>query len=161
MFYLFLVILTFYNITYLTLLTFFPFLFFGWTSLFILSTIWVYLFLKIVFYLVFKLFNIDKKIKKFYLFLPYPLFMLLWFGCSFVPLEWQSSFKEFESLCENLKNREVIYNQEIYDRVKGKNNVVRVKFVESNIGLRIQKVEYQYYETATNILYKSIIHMVG
>ncbi len=87
--------------------------------------------------------------------------MLLWFGCSFVFLEWQSSFKEFESLCENLKNREVIYNQEIYDRVKGKNYVVRVKFVESNIGLRIQKVEYQYYETATNILYKGYLHMVG
>ncbi|EOH6974171.1 hypothetical protein ACMC4G_001832, partial [Campylobacter jejuni] len=63
LFYLFLVILTFYNITYLTLLTFFPFPFFGWISLFILSTIWVYLFLKLVFYLVFKIFNIDKKIK--------------------------------------------------------------------------------------------------
>ncbi|EOJ2288639.1 hypothetical protein ACM1K8_001741, partial [Campylobacter jejuni] len=33
LFYLFLVILTFYNITYLTLLTFFPFSFFGWISL--------------------------------------------------------------------------------------------------------------------------------
>ncbi|AJD01810.1 putative membrane protein [Campylobacter lari] len=64
MFYLFLVIFTFYNITYLTLLAFFLFPFFGWTSLFILSTIWVYLFLKLVFYLVFKLSNIDKKIKK-------------------------------------------------------------------------------------------------
>ncbi len=80
--------------------------------------------------------------------------MLLWFGYFFIPLEWQSSFKEFESLCENLKNREVIYNQEIYDRVKGKNNTIRVKFVENNIGLRIQKVEYQYYKIVTNILYK-------
>ncbi|HEB7570828.1 TPA: hypothetical protein RZK50_001920, partial [Campylobacter coli] len=81
--------------------------------------------------------------------------MLLWFGYFFIPLEWQSSFKEFESLCENLKNREVIYNQEIYDRVKGKNNAIRVKFVENNIGLRIQKVEYQYYKIVTNILYKN------
>ncbi|ARE80305.1 hypothetical protein [Campylobacter helveticus] len=155
LFYLFLAILTFYNITYLTLLTFSPFPFFGWISLFILSTIWVYLFLKLVFYLIFKLFNIDKKIKKFYLFLPYPLFMIAWFSYSFVPLEWQSSFKEFENLCKNLKDKEVIYNQEVYDRVKGKNNVVKVKFVESNMGLRIQKVEYQYYEIATNVLYKS------
>ncbi|MCV3385223.1 hypothetical protein L8X52_08455 [Campylobacter lari] len=55
----------------------------------------------------------------------------------------------------------MIYNQEIYDRVKGKNYVVRVKFVESNIGLKIQKVEYQYYEIATNILYKGYLHIVG
>lgn len=41
------------------------------------------------------------------------------------------------------------------NNLSAKNNVVRVKFVESNIRLRMQKVEYQYYEIATNILYKN------
>lgn len=41
------------------------------------------------------------------------------------------------------------------NNLSSKNNVVRVKFVESNIGLRIQKVEYQYYEIAKNILHKN------
>ncbi|EAJ1585498.1 hypothetical protein CYT13_09430, partial [Campylobacter coli] len=149
LFYLFLVILTFYNITYLTLLTFFPFPFFGWISLFILSTIWVYLFLKLVFYLVFKIFNIDKKIKKFYLFLPYPLFMLLWFGYSFVPLEWQSSFKEFESLCEKADSKAVIYDAKniisLWDNYKKINKDILFNITEQYVDFRIKKIIILWY----------------
>ncbi|RDU61576.1 hypothetical protein CQA53_09955 [Helicobacter didelphidarum] len=154
LFYLILSTLTILNIIFFYILTFIPFPFFGWITLFILSSIWVYLFAYWIIYAIFKTFNINKKINKLYVALPYPIIMILWFGYSFIPLEWQPSFREFERLCGELKDREIIYNKETYDRMQGKKYGIDVKLIEENISLRIKKAEYQYYEYGTNILYK-------
>ena len=36
--------------------------------------------------------------------------MLSWFAFSFVPLEWQPSFREFERLCKESDFKEIVYN---------------------------------------------------
>lgn len=88
--------------------------FFGWITSFILSCIWAYLILK---FIIFELFKINKKINKLYLFLPYPVLIGSWLAFSFVPVEWQPSFREFERLCGELKQNTIIYEQEIYDKI--------------------------------------------
>ncbi|RDU59098.1 hypothetical protein [Helicobacter sp. MIT 14-3879] len=154
LFYTILSTLTFLNIVFFYVLTFIPFPFFGWITLFILSCIWIYLFINFMIYIIFQAFNINKKINKLYIALPYPIIMLTWFGFSFVPLEWQPSFREFERLCGELKDKEIIYNKEVYERMRDKKYGIDVKLIEENISLRISKAEYQYYEYGTNILYK-------
>lgn len=105
-----LVILTILNIQFFYVLTFIPFPFFGWITLFILSCIWVYLFLRFCVWSINKIFKKNLRVKKIYLALPYPLIMLSWFAFSFVPLEWQPSFREFERLCGESDSKEIIYN---------------------------------------------------
>lgn len=105
-----LITLTALNIAFFYILTFIPFPFFGWITLFILSCIWVYIFLRFCVFSINEIFNKNIKIKKIYLALPYPLIMGSWFGFSFVSLEWQPSFREFERLCEENKSKEIVYN---------------------------------------------------
>ena len=114
-----LIILTMLNIHYHYILTFIPFPFFGWITLFILSCIWVYLFLRFCVWSFNRIFKKNLRVKKLYLALPYPLIMLSWFGFSFIPLEWQPSFREFERLCrEEGGDTTTIYSQESYDRIR-------------------------------------------
>lgn len=150
-----LVLLTWLNIILFYPLTFIPFPFFGWITGFILSCIWVYLFAYWITYAIFKVFNIKKKIKKLYLALPYPVIMGTWFGFSFVPLEWQPSFREFERLCkENGGDTTTIYNQEIYERIQTTGYGFDLKTELTQESWRIKVKEVYYYEYGTENLFE-------
>ena len=157
-----LIILTMLNIHYHYILTFIPFPFFGWITFFILSCIWVYLFLRFCVWSFNRIFKKNLRVKKLYLALPYPLIMLSWFGFSFVPLEWQPSFREFERLCkEEGGDTTTIYNQESYDRIKkGKSKNNKYIWEDKMVSWRIKEAVLKVYETNTNILtrtYKTFV----
>ncbi|OCR07357.1 hypothetical protein, partial [Helicobacter pullorum] len=140
---------------FLYILTFIPFPFFGWITLFILSCIWVYLFLRFCVWSINRIFKKNIRVKKIYLALPYPLIMLSWFGFSFVPLEWQPSFREFERLCrEEGGDTTTIYNQEIYDRIRTTGYGVDLKTELTHKSWRIKKKEIYYYEYGTENLFE-------
>ena len=75
--------------------------------------------------------------------------MLLWFGYSFVPLEWQSSFKEFESLCEKADSKEVIYDAKniisLWDNYKKINKNILFNITEQYVDFRIKKIIILWY----------------
>ena len=119
-----LIILTMLNIHYHYILTFIPFPFFGWITLCILSCIWVYLFLRFCVWSFNRIFKKNLRVKKLYLALPYPLIMLSWFGFSFIPLEWQPSFREFERLCSESDSKEIIYNVDLEKKYYNSNSNV-------------------------------------
>ncbi|WP_229239090.1 hypothetical protein [Campylobacter volucris] len=59
--------------------------------------------------------------------------MLFWFGYSFAPLKWQSSFKEFESLYDKADSKEIIYDAKLYEE-NWINSASEIKFyTEDNI----------------------------
>lgn len=150
-----LVLLTWLNIILFYPLTFIPFPFFGWITLFILSCIWVYLFLRFCAYSFNKIFKKNLRVKKLYLALPYPLIMLSWFGFSFVPLEWQPSFREFERLCkEDGGDTTTIYNQEIYERIQTTGYGFDLKTELTQETWRIKVKEVYYYEYGTENLFE-------
>ncbi len=157
-----LIILTMLNIHYHYILTFIPFPFFGWITLFILSCIWVYLFLRFCVWSINRIFKKNLRVKKLYLALPYPLIMLSWFGFSFIPLEWQSSFREFERLCrEEGGDTTTIYSQESYDRIrKGESKNNKYIWEDKMVAWRIKEAVLKVYESNTNILtrtYKTFV----
>ena len=157
-----LIILTMLNIHYHYILTFIPFPFFGWITLFILSCIWVYLFLRFCVWSINRIFKKNIRVKKIYLALPYPLIMLSWFGFSFVPLEWQPSFREFERLCrEEGGDTTTIYSQESYDRIrKGESKNNKYIWEDKMVAWRIKEAVLKVYESNTNILtrtYKTFV----
>ena len=157
-----LIILTMLNIHYHYILTFIPFPFFGWITLFILSCIWVYLFLRFCVWSFNRIFKKNLRVKKLYLALPYPLIMLSWFGFSFVPLEWQPSFREFERLCrEEGGDTTTIYSQESYDRIrKGESKNNKYIWEDKMVAWRIKEAVLKVYESNTNILtrtYKTFV----
>ena len=157
-----LIILTMLNIHYHYILTFIPFPFFGWITLFILSCIWVYLFLRFCVWSINRIFKKNLRVKKIYLALPYPLIMLSWFGFSFVPLEWQPSFREFERLCrEEGGDTTTIYSQESYDRIrKGESKNNKYIWEDKMVAWRIKEAVLKVYESNTNILtrtYKTFV----
>ena len=157
-----LIILTMLNIHYHYILTFIPFPFFGWITLFILSCIWVYLFLRFCVWSINRIFRKNLRVKKIYLALPYPLIMLSWFGFSFVPLEWQPSFREFERLCrEEGGDTTTIYSQESYDRIrKGESKNNKYIWEDKMVAWRIKEAVLKVYESNTNILtrtYKTFV----
>ncbi|EID0148579.1 hypothetical protein LA125_001878, partial [Campylobacter jejuni] len=75
--------------------------------------------------------------------------MLLWFGYSFVPLEWQSSFKEFESLCEKADSKAVIYDAKniisLWDNYKKINKDILFNITEQYVDFRIKKIIILWY----------------
>lgn len=148
-----LVVLTILNIQFFYVLTFIPFPFFGWITLFILSCIWVYLFLRFCIWSINRIFKKNLRVKKIYLALPYPLIMLSWFAFSFVPLEWQPSFREFERLCkEEGGDTTTIYNQEAYDRIR-KSTIKDIDIWEEKmVAWRIKEAVLKVYERNTDIL---------
>ena len=157
-----LIILTMLNIHYHYILTFIPFPFFGWITLFILSCIWVYLFLRFCVWSFNRIFKKNLRVKKLYLALPYPLIMLSWFGFSFIPLEWQPSFREFERLCrEEGGDTTTIYSQESYDRIrKGESKNNKYIWEDKMVAWRIKEAVLKVYESNTNILtrtYKTFV----
>ena len=157
-----LIILTMLNIHYHYILTFIPFPFFGWITLFILSCIWVYLFLRFCVWSINRIFKKNLRVKKLYLALPYPLIMLSWFGFSFIPLEWQPSFREFERLCrEEGGDTTTIYSQESYDRIrKGESKNNKYIWEDKMVAWRIKEAVLKVYESNTNILtrtYKTFV----
>ena len=153
-----LIVLTILTIHYHYILTFIPFPFFGWITLFILSCIWVYLFLRfcvwilsciwVYLFLRFcvwsfnRIFKKNIRVKKIYLALPYPLIMLSWFGFSFVPLEWQPSFREFERLCKTIE-QPMIYNAKtiinLWDTYKQTNKNIQFQITKNYINLRTKQ----------------------
>ena len=150
------------NIHYHYILTFIPFPFFGWITLFILSCIWVYLFLRFCVWSFNRIFKKNLRVKKLYLALPYPLIMLSWFGFSFIPLEWQPSFREFERLCrEEGGDTTTIYSQESYDRIrKGESKNNKYIWEDKMVAWRIKEAVLKVYESNTNILtrtYKTFV----
>ena len=82
--------------------------------------------------------------------------MLSWFGFSFVPLEWQPSFREFERLCrEEGGNTRTIYNQESYDRImRGESEDIDI-WEDKMVSWRIEEAVLKVYERNTNILARS------
>ncbi|QOQ95455.1 hypothetical protein [Helicobacter cinaedi] len=157
-----LIVLTILTIHYHYILTFIPFPFFGWITLFILSCIWVYLFLRFCVWSINRIFRKNLRVKKIYLALPYPLIMLSWFGFSFVPLEWQPSFREFERLCrEEGGDTTTIYSQESYDRIrKGESKNNKYIWEDKMVAWRIKEAVLKVYESNTNILtrtYKTFV----
>ncbi|EFR47658.1 hypothetical protein [Helicobacter cinaedi] len=157
-----LIVLTILTIHYHYILTFIPFPFFGWITLFILSCIWVYLFLRFCVWSINRIFKKNLRVKKIYLALPYPLIMLSWFGFSFVPLEWQPSFREFERLCrEEGGDTTTIYSQESYDRIrKGESKNNKYIWEDKMVAWRIKEAVLKVYESNTNILtrtYKTFV----
>ena len=151
-----LIILTLFNIQFLYILTFIPFPFFGWITLFILSCIWVYLFLRFCVWSFNRIFKKNLRVKKLYLALPYPLIMLSWFAFSFVPLEWQPSFREFERLCrEEGGDTTTIYNQEAYDRIRKSTIKDMDIWEEKMVAWRIKEAVLKVYEHNTNILVRT------
>ena len=150
-----LIILTFFNIQFLYILTFIPFPFFGWITLFILSCIWVYLFLRFCVWSINRIFKKNLRVKKIYLALPYPLIIFCCFGFSFVPLQWEPIFREFERLCGGEGgDTETIYNREIYDRIRTTGYVVNLKTELTHKSWRIKKKEIYYYEYGTENLFE-------
>ena len=152
-----LIILTMLNIHYHYILTFIPFPFFGWITLFILSCIWVYLFLRFCVWSFNRIFKKNLRVKKLYLAL-----MLSWFGFSFIPLEWQPSFREFERLCrEEGGDTTTIYSQESYDRIrKGESKNNKYIWEDKMVAWRIKEAVLKVYESNTNILtrtYKTFV----
>ena len=121
-----LIILTLFNIQFLYILTFIPFPFFGWITLFILSCIWVYLFLR------FCVWSINRIFKK----------NIRVFGFSFVPLEWQPSFREFERLCKTIE-QPMIYNAKtiinLWDTYKQTNKNIQFQITKNYINLRTKQ----------------------
>lgn len=83
--------------------------------------------------------------------------MLSWFGFSFVPLEWQPSFREFERLCkEEGGDTTTIYNQEAYERAKNTKNSKNISVWEDKmVAWRIEEAIFKNYERNTNILIES------
>ena len=157
-----LIVLTILTIHYHYILTFIPFPFFGWITLFILSCIWVYLFLRFCVWSINRIFRKNIRVKKIYLALPYPLIMLSWFGFSFIPLEWQPSFREFERLCrEEGGDTTTIYSQESYDRIrKGESKNNKYIWEDKMVAWRIKEAVLKVYESNTNILtrtYKTFV----
>ncbi|MDY4399470.1 MULTISPECIES: hypothetical protein [Helicobacter] len=157
-----LIVLTILTIHYHYILTFIPFPFFGWITLFILSCIWVYLFLRFCVWSINRIFRKNLRVKKIYLALPYPLIMLSWFAFSFVPLEWQPSFREFERLCrEEGGDTTTIYSQESYDRIrKGESKNNKYIWEDKMVAWRIKEAVLKVYESNTNILtrtYKTFV----
>ena len=157
-----LIVLTILTIHYHYILTFIPFPFFGWITLFILSCIWVYLFLRFCVWSINRIFKKNLRVKKLYLALPYPLIMLSWFAFSFVPLEWQPSFREFERLCrEEGGDTTTIYSQESYDRIrKGESKNNKYIWEDKMVAWRIKEAVLKVYESNTNILtrtYKTFV----
>ncbi|MCX2683909.1 hypothetical protein OQH60_08570 [Campylobacter sp. MIT 21-1685] len=151
-----LIILTLLNIQFIYILTFLPFPFFGWITLFIFSCIWVYLFLRFCVWSINKIFKKNLRVKKIYLALPYPLIIGSWFAFSFVPLEWQPSFREFERLCrEEGGDTTTIYNQEAYDRIRrGESKDIDI-WEDKMVSWRIKEAVLKVYERNTNILIES------
>ena len=143
-----LIILTFFNIQFLYILTFIPFPFFGWITLFILSCIWVYLSLRFCVWSINRIFKKNIRVKKLYLALPYPLIMLSWFGFSFVPLEWQPSFREFERLCKTIE-QPMIYNAKtiinLWDTYKQTNKNIQFQITKNYINLRTTQILIEWY----------------
>lgn len=140
-----LIALSFLNLKYYPILLIFPFPFFGLVSGFILVSIWIYLFLYFGVFLIFRFFKIDKPINKTYLALAFPLFLALWIGVSFIPLEYQPSFRKFEELCKNQAGI-TIYDEKIYklwDGWDGQQGFGKVIFDEKHtkIDWRILKIQ--------------------
>lgn len=153
--YLILFILTIINIQFFYILLLLPFPFFGLITGFILSCIWVYLFLRFCIWSINKIFKKNISIKKIYLALPYPLIMLSWFGFSFVPLEWQPSFREFERLCrEEGGDTTIIHNQEVYDAIQAVGYGFDLKTELIQKSWRIIVKEIYYYEYGTENLFE-------
>ncbi|KPH49986.1 hypothetical protein HPU229336_05255 [Helicobacter pullorum] len=148
-----LIILTFFNIQFLYILTFIPFPFFGWITLFILSCIWVYLFLRFCVWSINRIFKKNIRVKKLYLALPYPLIMLSWFGFSFVPLEWQPSFREFERLCRENDSKEVVYNLDLKKKLYTSNKYPKEKVNIKRINYRLIEKEVFWYDRDSGELF--------
>lgn len=148
-----LVVLTILNIQFFYVLTFIPFPFFGWITLFILSCIWVYLFLRFCIWNINKIFKKNLRVKKIYLALPYPLIMLSWFAFSFVPLEWQPSFREFERLCGESDSKEIVYNIDLEKKYYSSNKYPKEKANYKRINYRLIEKEVLWYDRDSNELF--------
>lgn len=133
-----LIVLSFLNLKYYPILLIFPFPFFGLVSGFILVSIWIYLFLYFGIFLIFRFFKIDKPIKKTYLALAFPLFLALWIGVSFIPLEYQPSFRKFEELCAT-KSKEIVLDEDLRKKYIGKSPKIEQYY--KPISWRIESVE--------------------
>ncbi|WP_394949921.1 hypothetical protein [uncultured Helicobacter sp.] len=122
----------------------------------------MYLFLRFCVWSFNRIFRKNLRVKKLYLALPYPLIMLSWFAFSFVPLEWQPSFREFERLCrEEGGDTTTIYSQESYDRIrKGESKNNKYIWEDKMVAWRIKEAVLKVYESNTNILtrtYKTFV----
>lgn len=148
-----LIILTLLNMQFFYILTFIPFPFFGWITLFILSCIWVYLFLRFCVWSINQIFKKNLGVKKIYLALPYPLIMLSWFGFSFVPLEWQPSFREFERLCGENNPRKVVYNVILKEKYLNSNKYPKEKENYRRINYRLIEKEIFWYDRDSDELF--------
>lgn len=148
-----LIVLTILTIHYHYILTFIPFPFFGWITLFILSCIWVYLFLRFCVWSFNRIFKKNLRVKKLYLALPYPLIMLSWFAFSFVPLEWQPSFREFERLCSESDSKEIIYNVDLEKKYYNSNEYPKEKVNIRRINYRLIEREVFWYDRDSDELF--------
>ena len=113
----------------------------------------MYLFLRFCVWSINKIFKKKLRVKKIYLILPYPLIMLSWFGFSFVPLEWQPSFREFERLCVENNPREVIYNLDLKNKLYSSNKYPKEKENVRRINYRLIEKEVFWYDRDSDELF--------
>lgn len=151
--YLILFILTIINIQFFYILLLLPFPFFGLITGFILSCIWVYLFLRFCIWSINKIFKKNISVKKIYLALPYPLIMLSWFGFSFVPLEWQPSFREFERLCSENDSQKIVYNTALKEKYSKSNVYPKEQANFKRINYRLIEKEVFWYDRDSDELF--------
>lgn len=133
-----LILLSWLNLKYYPILLIFPLPFFGLVSGFILASIWAYLFLYAGVSLIFRIFNIKRSINKTYLVFAFPLFLALYIGASFIPLEYQPSFSKFEELCLT-KPKDIILDEDLRKKYIGKSPKIEQYY--KPINWRIESVE--------------------
>ncbi|RDU59688.1 hypothetical protein CQA53_11295 [Helicobacter didelphidarum] len=124
--------LTLLNIQFFYILTFIPFPFFGWITLFILSCIWAYLFLRFCVYSFNKIFKKNLRVNKLYLALPYPVIMGTWFIFSLVPYEYRLDFLIADTLCQMDKSSisDEAYIKLYYDKIAELDKAYKPKYEE-------------------------------
>lgn len=105
--------------------------FLGWIPILVIAGFWVYIWAYWVTYAAFKVFNINKKINKLYLALPYPVIMGTWFGFSFVPYEYRLDFLIADTLCRTKSNiSDESYIKLYYDKIAKLDEAYKPKYEE-------------------------------
>ena len=79
--------------------------------------------------------------------------MLSWFGFSFVPLEWQPSFREFERLCNESNSKEIVYNMMLENKYYNSNKYPKEKANYKRINYRLVEKEVFWYDRDSDELF--------